>query len=216
MNNLARVCGILLEQSKSITVSTRDIEYAVKCIYPTNNKECIGYATHKYNMYMTQTDVNEKLNVRHTKHKFVSSMIVYIPRVRIAKGVDILTYYYIKFFEQNNMYEESEINQDVFLLHIACEVMNFRHHDSLHTKDIHVAMHIMKPELDVDPYNDELIDNVTVINDKNTIESVMKKYRETPYISNTVVMCWKFMLSKIPNVKSTTSLSQNLKTSETP
>lgn len=216
MNNLARVCGILLEQSKRITVSTRDIEYAVKCIYPMNNKECIGYATNKYNMYITQTDVNEKLNIRHTKHKFVSLMTIYIPRVRIAKGVDVLTYYYIEFFEQYSMCEGIEINQDVLLLHIACEVMNFRCHISLCTKDIHVAMHIMKPELDVEPYNDELIDNVTFINDKKTVESVMKKYRETPHISNTVVMCWKFMLSKIPTVESTNSLSQNLKTLETP
>lgn len=199
MNNIARVCGILLECSKRITVSTRDIEYAIKCIYPLNYTDCISYMTNMTNTFILQSDAKEKHDINHTKQNFVALMVIHIPRVRVAKGVDVLVHYYIQFLEQNNMCEEME--KEILLLHVACEVMNFRHNTSLQTKDIYIAMHIMIPELDVEPYDDELIDNVTAIDDKSIVMSVIKKYRDTSHIDSNVVMCWKFMVSKFPVMK---------------
>jgi hypothetical protein len=200
MNNIARVCGILLDCSKRITVSTRDIEYAIKCIYPLNYADCISYVKNMTDAHMLQTNAKEKHGISHTKQNFVALMVIHIPRVRVTKSVDVLVHYYIQFLEQNNMCEE--INKDILLLHVACEVMNFRHNTSLQTKDIYIAMHIIMPELDVEPYNDELIDNIDTINiindDKTIVMSVIKKYRDTSQVNSNVVMCWKFMVSKIP------------------
>lgn len=199
MNNIARVCGILLECSKRITVSARDIEYAIKCIYPLNYTDCISYVTNMTNTFILQSNTKEKHNVSHTKQNFVALMVIHIPRVRVAKNVDVLVHYYIQFLEQNNMCEE--INKAILLLHVACEVMNFRHNTSLQTKDIYIAMHIIIPELDVEPYNDESNDNVTAIDDKNIVIAVIKKYRDTSLVNSNVVVCWKFMVSKIPVAK---------------